>query len=55
MPSFLSSSHFNVIFVEHELLIFTVLQAFKKVLISIQLWGPGEAALWHSDVFESTI
>lgn len=52
MPSFLSSSHFNVIFVE---LIFTVLQAFKKVLISIQLWGPGEAALWHSHVFESTI
>lgn len=51
MPSFLFNSHFSVMFVKHELLVFTVLQAFKKVLISVQLWSmERKEALWHSNV-----
>lgn len=39
-------------FVKHELLVFTVLQAFKKVLISVQLWSmERKEALWHSNVW----
>lgn len=39
--SFLSSSHFNVISVKHRWsLILTMLQAYKKVLMRLHLWGP---------------
>lgn len=54
MTSFLFSSHFSAMFVKHELLVFTVLQAFKKVLISIQLWSM-KRKHWGTTIYESTI
>lgn len=40
-PHFSLTSHFNVVFVKHKwLLVFTMSQTCKKVLISLHSWGP---------------